>query len=86
KTFYPEENQPEVFPVPATDAVYIRWKKTPAQSSPYQIFNSDGRLVQSGRLGQDGQETLEIGSFPAGVYLLWIKTETGAVMYRLVKI
>lgn len=86
KTFYPEENQPEVFPVPATDAVYIRWKKTPAQSSSYQIFNSDGRLVQSGRLGQDGQETLEIGSFPAGVYLLWIKTETGAVMYRLVKI
>lgn len=86
KTFYPEENQPEVFPVPATDAVYIRWKTTPAQSNPYRIFNADGRLVQSGRLGQEEQETIEIGAFPAGVYLLWLKTELGGVMYRLVKI
>lgn len=86
KTFYPEAPQPEVFPVPATDAVHIRWNTPPAQNSLYQIFNSAGRLVQSGRLEQDGQSVIEIGAFPPGVYLLWIKTGAEVLMYRLVKI
>lgn len=69
-----------LYPVPATDRLYLR---TPTQLQVEQVtvLGIDGRSLRM----QAGNQPLDIADLPAGVYLLRVRTDRGAVTLRWTK-
>ena len=69
-----------LYPVPATDRLYLQ---TPAglRVDRLTVLGIDGRRL----LTQVGDQPLEVGHLPAGVYLLRVRTDQGTVTLRWVR-
>lgn len=67
-----------VWPLPATDRIYVACRKVQVD---IQIFDINGRLMQSGALHQ-GNNTIDISAFPAGIYLLRAEGTTKKIVKR----
>jgi uncharacterized repeat protein (TIGR01451 family) len=61
------EGEMKIYPVPATNEVYVVW--TGPTAANYVITSPDGRLVSSGKL-QDGTNTIDISTLATGNYFL----------------
>jgi len=63
-------NQIQLYPVPATDYVYVQHDKTPANVS-ISLFNIDGRLVKKIQAMPNTYQTrINIGELQSGVYIV----------------
>lgn len=67
-----------VWPLPATDRIYVACRKVQVD---IQIFDINGRLMQSGALHQ-GNNAIDISAFPAGIYLLRTEGTTKKIVKR----
>lgn len=67
-----------VWPLPATDRIYVACHKVQID---IQIFDINGRLMQSGALHQ-GNNAIDISAFPAGIYLLRAEGTTKKIVKR----
>lgn len=66
-----------VFPNPTSGVVYILADGV----MEVEVYDVDGRLVESFAAGQ----TVDLGSLPAGTYLLRVRHSQGSGIYRVVK-
>jgi hypothetical protein len=74
-----------VHPNPAHDRLFIQWT-TPAKAGDHlQLYDAQGRLAKTQRVAAHTQAMeWSIGGMPAGVYMVVLHTETGALRKLLV--
>jgi chromosome segregation ATPase len=75
----------QIYPNPATDE--LRIKSVDCQINSVEIFDISGRAVGAGRALplQNGGQTINVSSLPAGVYLIKINTDKGTKTERFIK-
>lgn len=71
----------KVHPNPASDQVLVVWNQDIKGS--LQVFSGDGRMIDQ-LLINGAQETLNISSWPAGVYFIQLRSEDGVAVRKLV--
>lgn len=71
-----------IYPNPADDFIYVEINKISAENN-IAVFNAIGELVMSSKAA-DQKTRLEF-NFPAGVYFIEIKTESGIFVSKIVK-
>ena len=69
-----------VFPNPVAD--FLRLAAPDTEGRPYQLYDSAGRAVATGRV--TGQR-IDVAGLPAGVYALAVETAAGARVARIVR-
>jgi len=74
----------KVFPNPALDFVHIDYSK-PMDGLHFQLFCSQGRLLQNGALTGIDQDRIDLSNFHNGYYLLVLKTSNESIEIQLVK-
>jgi hypothetical protein len=70
-----------VYPNPAKNTLTIEVGLT-GKAVPYKIYNATGMQVTEGRL-EDERTLLDISSFPQGIYILKINTDTGQFVRKV---
>ncbi len=74
------------FPNPAAATVYVEIPASAATSVRLALFAADGREVKFSSVIGSTSVALEVGTLPAGVYLLEVTTASERTMHRLVVI
>ncbi len=72
----------ELFPNPVADYLNIGWNEPMAAQA--SVFDGSGVLVARSAI-QQGQQSIDVGSLAAGMYVLKIQTEEGWTSRRFVK-
>lgn len=76
---FQQENVFTMYPNPAKDVVTLQYDLTVANAT-VAIFDVTGRLVQNVALNSvTGSSELNVSSYPAGVYLVWVKQGAAVV-------
>lgn len=74
-----------IYPNPATDKLYITMPNIEAQEIKYQIANSNGMIVAEDTMcSSDITSSINISSFPAGVYVVRFTSNTGVATKKFV--
>jgi len=74
------ENPIQVFPNPTGDVIHVSGINS---SSPYQMFDLNGRVVLEGTVHESS--TIDLSGLLSGVYVLQVQLESGVVSSRIVK-
>jgi hypothetical protein len=69
-----------VFPNPATDNLFLRWE---AEGTPFQIIDSQGRLVRVGETTPT-LTTIPIQELPSGRYFLQLMHQEGIITQQVI--
>lgn len=79
-------NDFRVYPNPAGDECRIRFSQPLMEDTHIRLFDSAGRVVQSGRMGTGAeQQRLSLASLPAGLYWVRVENKKGTGVQRIVK-
>lgn len=80
------EKEVNVFPVPASDQVYVQLKESYGQTANIKLISIIGQTVFEGEyiLGSS-KHSIDISGFPQGIYLLEITVGNTSVTKRVVK-
>ncbi len=78
ENFKPNENTFEVYPNPTSDFIEIN------MDSPFSItiYNAEGKLFQNGNIEDN---TIDVSSFPSGLYWLQLTNEEGVSSSKFIK-
>nr|MBS0036766.1 T9SS type A sorting domain-containing protein [Saprospiraceae bacterium] len=71
----------EVYPNPVSNLINIQTTST--GSYDYLIYDSQGRLMQSGRVSTD--HSIKIGNWPTGPYFLHLRDGNGSQVHIIIK-
>jgi len=77
---FEKEKALEVYPVPSSDFVYLKWNAKEA-TKEYSIYDVTGRVVLSSLLKQ-GENQIDIRDLPAGVYYLSVEGYGGVRVFK----
>lgn len=69
----------EIFPNPVAD--YLQLKNTNGGTFDYELFHTNGQMLQAGQL--TGDQTLDLSELNAGLYLFILKNETGSFVEKV---
>lgn len=79
----------QLYPNPAVDQINLSIALRQATSLTYQLFDLNGQILQEERWSALRQKTatLSLGAYPAGLYQLLLRRDTGEVVYtgRIIK-
>ena len=75
----------EIFPNPSNEIINIIYPNQNNQRSEISVFDTTGRKVLS-RIAQSNPETVNISSFPAGLYFVKVKTNNKEITEKLIKV
>jgi uncharacterized delta-60 repeat protein len=69
----------DIFPIPTSDVLHIAYKGN--INYAYQVFNSTGNLICSGKLLSD--KTISVANWPVGIYYLKINSSSPALVRKI---
>ena len=73
----------KVYPNPTTDNITVKLEQSVAGIS-YELYGANGQLLQKESIGSD-EQTIDMGDYAAGAYLLRVVGETATQSYRIIK-
>ena len=71
-------DRPRVYPNPTVDAI-----KLDIPEGKVSVLDLNGKIILETTLGKN--KTIDLGSYPSGVYILILKTKDAVYEYRVVK-
>lgn len=75
----------DIFPVPATDNLYVAYEMQGNHPINYELFNINGQIILNGMLrNQKGIEAIGLFDLAAGIYFIQFKNEE--IVYKTQKI
>ena len=75
----------DIFPVPATDNLYVAYEMQGNHSINYELFNINGQIILNGMLrNQKGIEAIGLFDLAEGIYFIQFKNEE--IVYKTQKI
>jgi hypothetical protein len=75
----------QVHPNPAYDRLFIQWTTPAKAGDQLQLYDAQGRLMKTQRVAAQTQAMeWSIGGMPAGVYMVVLHIEKGALRKLLV--
>jgi len=78
-------NLVNIYPNPVTDDLNIRVNEK-FDNVEVRIFNQMGQIVYENKLNSfSGIENIDVKSYPAGVYMVYIKSEKGIITKKIIK-
>jgi hypothetical protein len=79
--------EPEIYPVPATDCIWIKTTHSYMHDFVVDILNAAGKVLIHKQVAESGDEVkLNISSLPAGVYFCRICLSNSMFMNKLIKL
>lgn len=80
-------NKPEIYPVPASEFIWIRTKQTSMPDLVVDILNTAGKVLIHNQVAESGDEVkLNISNLPTGVYFCRICLSNSMFMNKLIKL
>lgn len=73
----------KVYPNPTTDNITVKLEQSVA-GMLYELYGVNGQLLQKESIGSD-EQTIEMGDYAAGAYILRIVGGTSTQSYRIIK-
>ncbi|RCW90622.1 T9SS type A sorting domain-containing protein [Winogradskyella arenosi] len=73
-----------VYPNPTNDKLNIDLKQL-SEDVDYQLFNTLGQRIKSGRFTSNGTHTLNFAPYQSGMYFIQLSTRTGTTTQKIVK-
>jgi hypothetical protein len=77
-----DEIEIEVFPVPVSGILTIRSDEFKLKN--LHLFNHQGRLIKTERIGNPSSHESDLTSLPEGIYLLRMETDKGSVIRKVI--
>lgn len=74
----------QLFPNPAQEQFTIRFNANAETVSRFEIFNTNGSLIQGGLLSNDNQ-TISVTDWAPGIYLVRVSNESGIYTQRFIR-
>jgi len=68
-----------IYPNPSSGKFYIECSNRSLINETYEIFNLDGKKIESGKI-ENIQGEVDLGNFPNGIYLVQIKSKDGTTL------
>ncbi len=76
-----------IYPNPFNEHIFIEFAQMPQQDVEILISNMAGEIIKIKTLTADSNRSiLSLGDFPAGTYILRVKSNTGSASYKIVKL
>lgn len=73
----------KVYPNPTTDNITIRLEQS-VTGMRYELYGANGQLLQKESIDSN-EQTIDMGEYAAGAYLLRIMGDTASQSYRIIK-
>lgn len=74
----------QLFPNPAQEQFTIRFNANAEAATRFEIFNTNGSLIQAGVLNSDNQ-TISVTDWAPGIYLVRVSNESGIYTQRFIR-
>ncbi|MGL5890783.1 MAG: T9SS type A sorting domain-containing protein, partial [Bacteroidia bacterium] len=82
------EGQLSIYPVPATDQIFVQVEQTNFQDVVIDIVDVSGRSVYSQRVQSNSTAlnySIDLSLFESGVYIVTVKTDQASGSGRIIK-
>jgi type 1 fimbria pilin len=72
-----------IYPTPAYDLLNIDLSQTPISETVFKLVNSQGQLLWQQQGGIDRQLSIDVSTYPSGIYFLYVETNKGILVKKV---
>ncbi len=79
-----EEIDIQVFPVPTSDFLFLKWP-TSVRASEYKIYSISGNLLEKGKISEVESQLISLRHLKPGMYILSLEGDFGETHRKIIK-
>jgi hypothetical protein len=72
-----------IYPTPAYDLLNIDLSQTPISETVFKLVNAQGQLLWQQQGGIDRQLSIDVSTYPSGIYFLYVETNKGILVKKV---